>query len=204
MKKYLIMFMLLIMVILISSCTKEVMTYEFPISREAVENVVQEKKLEWKITDEQYHEFQSTFIMNKGKAEPGRIDIGITVLFDSIGNEDERYLSVQMMYPNNYSVEQIRNEQVKNLPLLIDIASKIYGINNSAKEIYNEFVKYTDRDDYENKGIQWEKEIDDVHVLIRISPLTKSTIYRKCAVLIMNDVSYEKYMDGIIDIEDAN
>lgn len=197
MKKYLIMFNLLIMMILISSCTKEVVTFEFPISRETVENVVQEKQLKWKIADEQHREFQSNFVMNKGEDEPGRTDIGITVLFESIGNKDERYLSVQMMYPNNYSVEQIRNEQVKNLPLLIDIASRIYGIDNSGKEIFNEFIKYADRDDYENKGIQWEKEEDDVHVLIRISPLTKSTIHRKCAVLIMNDVSYEKYKDGI-------
>lgn len=200
MKKYLIMVMLLIMVILTSSCAKEVMTYEFPISREVVENVVQDNNLEWKIADEKYQEFRSAFVMNKGEDEPGRADIGITVLFDSIGNEDERYLSVQMMYPNNYSVEQIQNEQVKNLPLLIDIASRVYGMDESAKEIYNDFVKYADKDDYENKGIQWEKEVGSAHVLIRISPLTKDTIYRKCAVLIMNDISYKKYTDGIINV----
>lgn len=204
MKSYLIMF-ILIMMILIPSCSREEITYEFPMSREVVESVIQEKGLDWKITDEQYREFQSSFVIKKGEDEPGRSDIGITILFNSIGNEEERYLSVQMMYPNNYSVEQIQNEQVENLPLLIDIATRIYGIENSAKNMHSEFLNYINRDvDYEKSGIQWEKDVNGTHLLVRMSPLSKDIMYKKCSVLIMNDVSYERFMNGIMSIDDAN
>lgn len=205
MKKCLIMFMLLMVVVLIPSCSKGVTTSEFPISKEVVESVVQGKDLKWEIVNEQYQEFQSSFVMKEVGGEPGRTDIGVTVLFDSIGNEDEKYLSVQMMYPNDYSVEQIQNEQVNNFPLLFDIASRIYGINDSSKKIYNEFVNYMDKDvDYENKGVQWEKEVNGTHVLIRISSLTKGIMHRKCAILIMSNASYEKYMNSIVSDEDVN
>jgi hypothetical protein len=169
----------------------------FPINRETVENVVRDKNSNWTITDEQNKEYQTSFVIKDRKDEPGRIDTGITATIDSIGNEEERYLTVQVMYPNDYSVEQIQEEQVQNLPLLFDIASEIYG-NVDSKALYDEFLKHLDgNENYEIKGVQWNHEVNGNHVFIKMTPLNNGIMYRKCAVFIMNEASYEKFMDGL-------
>lgn len=177
--------------------TKSEETYVLPINREAVENVVRDKNSNWTITDEQNKEYQTTFVIKDRKDEPGRIDAGITVTIDSIGNEEERYLAVQVMYPNDYFVKQIQEEQVQNLPLLFDIASEIYGHVDS-KALYDEFIKHLDgNENYEIKGVQWNHEVNGSHVFVKMTPLNNGIMYRKCAVFIMNDVSYEKFKDGL-------
>lgn len=176
--------------------TKSEETYVLPINREAVENVVRDKNSNWTITDEQNKEYQTSFVIKDRKDEPGRIDAGITVTIDSIGNEEERYLAVQVMYPNDYSVKQIQEEQVQNLPLLCDIASEIYG-NVDSKVLYDEFIKHLNgNENYEIKGVQWNHEVNGSHVFVKMTPLNNGIMYRKCAVFIMNEVSYEKFMDG--------
>ncbi|GEM_PF-688951 len=194
MKKYFLAAMFLLAIALSASCTKTAEVYNFPITREAVEHVVKSKNLTWNITDEQTDEFHSSFIMKNDGDEAGRSDIGITAIIESIGNDDERYISAQIIYPNNYSYAQIQEEQVENLPLLIDLATELYGISSSSKLIFNEFTKHSDKDaDYENSGVLWEYETKGTHVLLRISSLNKNVVHRKCSVSIMNDTSYGKY-----------
>lgn len=199
MKKYLFAVLLLILVGVSMSCAKTKETYEFPISRENVEKVVRAKGLNWNITDEQSREFRTSFSMKREGDEPGRKDIGITAFFESIGNDEERFMSTSIIYPDNYSIAQIQEEQYANLPLLIDMAAELYGIGDSAKTVYNEFVKYSEgNNDYERSGLWWEYEVKDAHVLLRMSSLSKEGTSRRCAVFVMNDASYGKYMDGLI------
>ncbi len=199
MKKYLFAVLLLILVVVSMSCAKETETYEFPVDREAVEKVVRAKGLDWNINDEQSMESRSSFVMKRAGDEPGRMDIGITAVFESIGNDEERFMSASIIYPENYSIAQIQEEQAENLPLLIDMASEFYGIGKSSKTVYNEFVKYSyGNNDYENSGVWWEYDVKDARVLLRMSSLSKEKTARRCAVFIMNDVSYGKYTDGLI------
>lgn len=180
-----------------TSCTKGAEPYEFPINRETVEHVVKGKNLTWNIKDEQTEEFHSSFIMKEDGDEAGRSDIGITAVFNSIGNDEERYLSAEIIYPNNYSNSHIQEEQIENLPLLIDLAAELYGISDSSKLIFNEFTRYSDKETAsENMGVLWEYEINGSHILLRISSLNKNVMHRKCSVAIMNDASYQKYEEG--------
>ena len=197
MKKYLLAIVLFIALVSNVSCTKATNKYDFPITREIVEHVLNDKNLGWSIAEEKTGGFQSSFIMKVDEDEYGRFDIGSTAILESIGNDDERYLSAQIIYPNTYSSTQIREQQVENLPLLIDIATELYGINGSSRLIFNEFVKYSDGNiDYENNGLLWEYKVKDTHVLLRMSSLSKGVMHRKLAVFIMNDISYEKYKAG--------
>lgn len=181
------------------SCAKETETYEFPVDREAVEKVVRAKGLDWNITDEQSREFRTSFSMKREGDEPGRIDVGITAFFESVGNEEEKFMSTSIIYPDNYSIAQIQEEQSANLPLLIDMAAELYGISDSAKTVYNECVKYSEgNNDYESSGLWWEYKVKDAHVLLRMSSLSKEGTSRRCIVFVMNDASYGKYMDGLI------
>jgi len=199
MKRYLFAVSLLILAIVSMSCAKETETYELPVSREAVEKVVRAKGLDWNINDEQSMESRSSFVMKRAGDEPGRMDVGITAVFESIGNDEERFMSALIIYPKDYSITQIQEEQSANLPLLIDMASELYGIGDSAKTVYNEFVKYSEgNNDYESSGLWWDYEVKDAHVLLRMSSLSKEGTSRRCAVFVMNDASYGKYMDGLI------
>jgi len=125
----------------------------FPIDGEIVEDVLRDKNLNWTVVDEEIKEYQSSFVIKDKKDAPGRLDIGITAIIDSIGYEEERYLTVQVMYPNDYSVEQIQEDQVQTLPLLFDIASEIYG-NVDSKALYDVFAKdLDDNENYKTKGV---------------------------------------------------
>jgi len=125
----------------------------FPIDGEIVEDVLRDKNLNWTVVDEEIKEYQSSFVIKDKKDAPGRLDTGITAVIDSIGYEEERYLTVQVMYPNDYSVEQIQEDQVQTLPLLFDIASEIYG-NVDSKALYDVFAKdLDDNENYKTKGV---------------------------------------------------
>lgn len=197
MKKHIFIIILFALVLLFSSCTKASETYMFPIDGEIVEDVLRDKNLNWTVVDEEIKEYQSSFVIKDKKDAPGRLDTGITAIIDSIGYEEERYLTVQVMYPNDYSVEQIQEDQVQTLPLLFDIASEIYG-NVDSKALYDVFAKdLDDNENYKTKGVQWNHEVNGNHILIKITPSNNGIIHRKCAVFIMNDASFKKYMDGL-------
>jgi len=198
MKKYFFTFVLIFVLVLTISCTKTEKVYEFPVNREVIEKSVNEKNLTWDITEEKVEDFRSSFVMKDNKGDAGRLDVGITVVFESVGNDEERYLSAQIIYPNDYSVAQIQDEQAANLPLLIDLSTELYGIGDSSKLIYNEFTKYSDKESNSgSESVLWEYEIKDTHVLLRMSSLNKGVMLRKCAILIMNNTSYEKYTEGL-------
>lgn len=163
---------------------EQVNTYDFPLQREVVEQVVEEKQLTWFIEDEQsFIEGQSVFSLRDNE--------NVFCSLNSYSGEKGRFIILQFHFPKDYSSKQIQQFNKEEWFNLFELACTFYGNNKDVKKVYKEFLAYLKgRNSIEYEYGYFTKRIDETHFKINLS-LFKNNYYQLSTLKIMNSESYE-------------
>lgn len=165
--------------------------YEFSISRNDMEKVLAEQKLNWFIKEiAAYDELQKNIITLTNE---DNVIFAISSLIDY----DRKVLNYTWVLPSEYTSEEINEFYHKELPELFELVGIFYGNKGNTDKSLNEFLNYYLKNEfnYEN-GVYWTKRIGEDHLKIEIKQFSLSDYNKNRAgmLLLMPEKSYEHYL----------
>lgn len=183
----------ILILFLITGCSSKEIEYDFPLTREDVEELISEKQLSWRIEDEQsFYEGQMVYSL--------RNDDDVFMSIDSRNVEGARWFSMQFHIPQNspptYVSEQLQQFNEEEWLKLFEIAGTFYGNSRDTKRVYHDLLDYlSNRSSVKYGSTSWTKRIDDTHFRVRLSPFKGDlNYYQMDSICIMNNDAFEKYM----------
>lgn len=191
MKKLLLVLSFLISVILISSCSKSVPAYEFPLRETDVEKFIEMKKLPYHLKKTQsFRESQAVYTLET--------DEGAMLFIESNGFEEERFLCVQWYLPNDFTIEKLENFQTVEIPRLFELLKALYGNSKEAKTSSRDFFDYINSIDCsKDNDIFWIYREGDNHYKFKMSQWTQTVTKSNTGLLsIMNSKAFEQDLNG--------
>lgn len=197
MKKFSLVLLVVLLLFLFVACSNPTPKYKFPVSQKEIEELLEIQKSPWHVADVQsYKESQAAYILKTDDGVANRLDIGVTCIIETKGFEDERFLSIQYLFPKDYTTEQIQQFQADEIPRLFDISTTLYGNSKEVKPVLKDFFTYMKSiDNYDKSGFIWAQRVGDNHLLFKMSPEYAGESRNVMSSLsIENNITYERYM----------
>lgn len=183
-----VLLILMLFVLLSSSCTKSVPAYKFPLSQTDMEEVMKMKNL-------QYHMEDSKSFSESHVVYTFKTDEGATIFIETQGLEDERALTIKWSLPNDFNEEQLKAFQTEEIPRMFELMTAIYGNKNEAKSSTKDFDDYLKTIDIsKDKAIYWTYRAGDVHYLFRMPQWSPNITEPNIGLLkVRNSKAFEKF-----------
>ena len=180
--------LLVLMILLCSACNNDNIQYTFPLSQEDVEQVFNKQQLSWNLeVNQPYQKNQTIYVLKNAE--------GVFCVVESRSNEGEKYLSLSLKFPINYSTDQMRRFNELEMSRLLNNVSMLYGNSKIDKKVFRDFSTYFDgKKSKEDGSLLWTKRMGDDHYKLTLYP--KGDEYQLYNFSIMNSVAYERLISG--------
>lgn len=137
---------------------KELMTgYDFPATKEAVEEVIEESGLDWEIAvEEDWGNGQYVFTLNDESRKQASF-----VMTGAL--EDRKLIDVSLM--DGANPETTNAVEAEDWEKAFAFASRLFGGFEDENELYNSFLE-----DFEDSGesVTWQKEINGLFCTVKV------------------------------------
>lgn len=174
---------LVIVLFVFTGCSKHTPELLFPINIDDVENKIADKC--WTVTLLEGHSKNTSHFQIK------KYD-GISIILGTMGNEEERYMSINFYFDNKFS-ELAMGEFYDDLPEILTLSKELYGLKQDLNTI---FIEATDlSNSITEPKYSWQKRIDNDIVGFGFE-LFKDH-YRIARIVVSNMASYEKSVLGL-------
>ena len=173
---------------------EETTTYEFPLQRDVIEQVIDEEQLTWRIEDEQsFIEDQSVFSC--------RNNDDVFCSLNTYCGDKGRFIILQFYFPQDYTSEQIQQFNQKDWLNILEVTCKFYCSSIDTNKAYKEFLSYLERrDSVKHEYGYFTKRINDTHLTVNLSSFRNDiSHYQLSALRIINNKAYENMAASRVD-----
>jgi len=190
-KIYLIFSML---ILLITACSSSEQQYQFPISKEDMEDVLSEQDLDWFIKDFNVVDDSRNIITLTN-------DDNITFGIDSQVRDNKNVLNMTCFLPGKLTSDKYNEFYHNELPEIFELVGIFYGNKRETDKALNELLDYylNNEKNYAN-GVYWSKRVGDDHLIVKIKPMLDYNKNQIVTLLIMPDESYESYLKSLNEV----
>lgn len=182
-----------VIVILLTACNSiEQQQFQFPLQKEDVEKVVEEKQYSWSITNVEYVENSKTVFTLENNED---VTVGIMTFL----NENGKAINLTWVLPKETSLGELNEFYQNEIPKLFDLISTFYGNNKELENGIKEFYKYYLDIDDNLEGVYWTKRIGDDHLRIEIKTNLPKEIGIIGTLIITSNSLYENFLVSKIE-----
>ncbi|MEL7650103.1 MAG: hypothetical protein AAGU76_18625 [Sedimentibacter sp.] len=177
-----------VLILFSTSCGSKEAEYDFPISEQAMKEVLAKQNSDWFIKDvNAVSEAQSIITLTKGDT----ISFGI----DSQMRDNKKILSMVCFLPGDLTKSDYDDFYRNELPEIFDLSGTFYGNKKETDKELKELLEYylTSESNYE-KSVYWAGRAGDDHIKAEIKPMLDQNQNQIVSLLIMPDESYEDYL----------